>query len=102
MKKCIRTTLGILVLLFCFHHVHAQVTITGKITDESQEGVTGASVRVKGTTLGTISDINGNYSIEVPEADMTLIFSFIGYKTQEVAVGNETIIDIKSVYIRFL
>ncbi len=94
MKKCIRSTLGILVLLFCFHHVHAQVTITGKITDESQEAVTGASVHIKGTTLGTISDDNGNYSIAVPKADMTLIFSFIGYKTQEVAVGDETIIDI--------
>ena len=94
MKKCIRSTLGIIVLLFCFHHVHAQVNITGKITDESQEAVTGASVQVKGTYLGTISDENGNYSITVPEADMTLIFSFIGYKTQEVAVGNQTIIDI--------
>jgi len=94
MKKCIRSTLRIAVLLFCFHHAHAQVTIIGKITDESQEAVTGASVQVKGTNLGTISDGNGNYSIAVPRSDMILIFSFIGYKTQEVVVEDKSTIDV--------
>jgi TonB-linked SusC/RagA family outer membrane protein len=49
---------------------------------------------VKGTMLGTISDAEGNYSIEVPESNITLVFSFVGYKTQEVAVENKTIIDV--------
>ena len=80
--------------MFCFHHASAQITVSGAITDESQEAVTGASVHVKGTTLGTTSDVNGNYSIVVPEADMTLIFRFIGYKTQEVVVGDKTNIDV--------
>jgi TonB-linked SusC/RagA family outer membrane protein len=94
MKKCIRLILSVLFLLFCFHHIHAQITITGKITDELQEAVTSATVHVKGTTLGTISDDKGNYSIVVPESNMTLVFSFIGYKTQEVSVENKTIIDV--------
>ncbi len=66
MKKSLRSALSIFVLMFCFHQAHAQHTVSGKITDESQEGVLGASVQVKGTTLGTISDENGNYSIAVP------------------------------------
>jgi TonB-linked SusC/RagA family outer membrane protein len=94
MKKCIKSALSILTFLLCFHQIHAQHTVNGTITDESQEGVLGATVLVKGTTLGTISDANGNYSIAVPEADMTLIFRFVGYKTQEVAVEDKTTIDV--------
>ncbi len=81
-------------MLFCFHQAHAQHTVSGTITDEFQEAVLGASVQVKGTTLGTISDENGNYSIAVPDAGMTLIFSFVGYKTQEVAVEDNNTIDV--------
>ena len=60
MKKCIKSALSILTILFCFHQTHAQGTVRGTITDETEEGVIGASVQVKGTMLGTISDINGN------------------------------------------
>jgi TonB-linked SusC/RagA family outer membrane protein len=94
MNKCIRSLLSILFLIFCLHQTHAQHTITGKVTDEIQEGMPGTTIQVKGTTLGTISDLNGNYSIVVPKNNMTLIFSFVGYKTQEVAVENKSIIDV--------
>ena len=94
MKKCIKSALSILSFLFCFYQAHAQHTVSGTIIDESQQGVIGAAVLVKGTTLGTISDANGNYSIAVPEADMTLIFRFVGYKTQEVAVEDNNTIDV--------
>ena len=60
MKTCIKTAWSILAFLFCFFQAHAQHTVSGLITDESQEAVLGASVQVKGTTLGTISDENGN------------------------------------------
>ncbi len=80
--------------MFCFHQIYAQHTVSGTITDESQEGVLGASIQVIGTTLGTISDGNGNYTIAVPETDMTLIFSYVGYKTQEVAIEDKTTIDV--------
>ena len=80
--------------MFCFQYIQAQVAITGKITDEFQETISGATIIVKGTTIGTISDVQGNYSIVVPESSGTLIFSFVGYKTQEVSIENKTTIDV--------
>ena len=69
-------------------------TITGKITSTSDgQLLPGVSVLVKGTTSGTTSDANGAYSITA-SASNTLVFSFIGYKTREVVVGNQSVIDI--------
>ena len=68
----------------------AQSTITGTISDETGP-LPGASVLVKGTTNGTQTDFDGNYIIEAP-GDATLVISYIGYKTQEIAVdGNNNI-----------
>ncbi|GAI69304.1 unnamed protein product, partial [marine sediment metagenome] len=68
--------------------------VTGTVTTE--EGVTlpGASVLIKGTTTGTITDTDGNYSLTVPGPDAVLVFSFIGYTTQEIQVGSQSVIDI--------
>lgn len=90
---------GILVLglfLLVASGAYAQnITVTGKVTDaKSHESIPGANVVVKGTTNGTITDPNGNYSLSVP-ANATLEFSFIGYKTQEVPVNGKKVIDIK-------
>ncbi len=71
----------------------ADVTITGKVTSESGEGLPGVNIAAKGTTRGTSSDATGNYSITVPE-NTTLIFTFIGYVSQEIAVGNRSVIDV--------
>ncbi len=81
-------------MLLCLQQAFAQLTITGKITDEAQVGMPGTTVLVKGTTLGTISDAEGNYTIVVPESNMTLIFSFLGYKSQQVVVGDRAKIDV--------
>lgn len=70
-------------------------TITGKVLDNQEAALPGASVQIKGTTKGTITDIDGNYSIEVPSSESVLVFSFIGMKTQEVAVGNQTQINVQ-------
>ena len=68
--------------------------VTGKITDtENGSGIPGVTVLVKGSATGSNSDGNGNYSISVP-SNATLVFSFVGYTTQEVAVGNRTSINI--------
>jgi TonB-dependent starch-binding outer membrane protein SusC len=70
--------------------------VTGKITDEKGEAIVGASILIKGTQRGLTSDVNGKYRIEAsPSA--TLIFSFVGYETQERVVGNQSIIDISMV-----
>jgi TonB-linked SusC/RagA family outer membrane protein len=68
---------------------YAQKTITGTVTDERGEEIIGASVAVKGTTNGTISDTSGKFSLSVPEKG-TLVISYIGYQTQEIPIGNET------------
>ena len=70
-----------------------QKSVSGKVTDSSGASLPGVSVVVKGTTTGVITDNSGNYSIDVPE-NATLSFSFVGMKTQEVAVGNKTTINV--------
>ncbi len=71
-----------------------QTTITGRIIDETGEGLPGVNVTVKGTTIGVMSDIDGNYSIDVPDNNPIIVFSFIGYTPQEVDVENKNVINI--------
>lgn len=70
------------------------VKIKGQVSDKkTKETIIGASVVVKGTTVGAATDIDGNYQLEVP-AGSTLVVSFIGYLTQEIPVGNQSVINI--------
>jgi TonB-linked SusC/RagA family outer membrane protein len=69
-------------------------TVTGKIvSQEDNEGLPGVNVIVKGTTTGTVTDLEGNYSIAIPGPESTLVFSSIGYIKEEVVVGNRTVVD---------
>jgi TonB-dependent starch-binding outer membrane protein SusC len=71
-----------------------QRTVSGKVTDTGGEPLPGVNILVKGTTQGTVTNSNGEYSIaDLPE-DVTLVFSFVGMRTQEVVVGNQTSIDV--------
>ena len=74
-------------------NVQGQKTVSGKVTDDSGEGIPGVTIQIQGTLIGTISDIEGNYSVEVPEG-ATLVFSFLGYLQQEILVSNRTVIDV--------
>ncbi|NJO69507.1 MAG: SusC/RagA family TonB-linked outer membrane protein [Bacteroidetes bacterium] len=67
-------------------------TITASLTGEPLPGV---SVVIKGTTQGTVTDLNGKFTIEVPSADAVLLISSIGYLSEEISVGGRTTIDIK-------
>lgn len=71
----------------------AQVKVTGTVTDETGGFLPGVSVLVKGSTVGTSSDANGKYSINVPENGV-LSFGYIGYEPQEVKIGNKSIINV--------
>ncbi len=71
-----------------------QKAISGKVTDSSGSSLPGVTVVVKGTTQGTITDSDGNYSISDVSGNATLVFSFVGMKTMEVAVGNQTSINV--------
>lgn len=74
--------------------VQQQKTVTGKVTDSSGGVLPGVSVVVKGTNTGNITDAAGNYAISNVPANSVLQFSFVGMKTQEVAVGNKTTINV--------
>lgn len=76
----------------------AEVTVTGIVTDESGEPLPGASIILKGTSKGTITDVNGFFSLEVPESDgLVLLVSFIGYENIEVPISGQTDFSIKMV-----
>ncbi|WP_288369463.1 TonB-dependent receptor [uncultured Algoriphagus sp.] len=69
--------------------------ITGTVTSsEDNLGVPGATVLVKGTTIGTATDLDGNFSISVPAGSNVLVFSFVGLRQQEVTIGNQTTINV--------
>lgn len=74
--------------------VFAQGTVKGKVTDEAGVGMPGVNIIVKGTTNGTTSDANGEYSLEVRSSDDVLVFSFIGYEVQEAALGGRTTVNV--------
>jgi TonB-linked SusC/RagA family outer membrane protein len=72
-----------------------QKAITGTVTGaEDNQPIIGGTVQVKGTSIGAVTDLNGKYSIAVPQNSTTLIFSFLGMKKQEVQIGNRSSIDI--------
>ena len=68
--------------------------VKGKVTNESGAGIPGVNIAVKGTTMGTSSDAEGDYTLSVPGGATTLTFSFIGYATQEMAVGDRSTLDV--------
>ncbi|WPR77888.1 TonB-dependent receptor [Algoriphagus sp. NG3] len=93
MKKALLSMLfGLLVSSLVFAQ---QRVITGKIVSEEEpEGLIGVSILVKGTTIGVVSDLDGTYSIEVPEGAQTLVFSYIGYSSKEEAIGNRSVVNV--------
>ncbi len=70
------------------------ITVSGRVLSDAGEALPGVSVVLKGTTTGTTTDGNGRYSLAVPNASSTLVFSYIGFATKEVIVGNQTTINI--------
>src|SRR4030042_1091238 len=87
-------------LVFCgfvFSASAQQKAISGTVISsvEGEGAMPGVSVSVKGTTIGIVTDINGKYTLAVPENATTLVFSYIGMKKQEAEIGNRSSIDIK-------
>ena len=72
----------------------AQTTITGVVTDESGEPLIGAGVVVEGTTVGTVTGIDGDYTLTVPADAVNLVFSFIGLSDQTVPIAGQTVINV--------
>lgn len=73
----------------------AQSRVAGKVTlAADKEAAIGATIQVKGTNIGAVTDIEGNYSVNVPNAQAILVFSYTGFATQEIEVGNQTTINV--------
>lgn len=70
------------------------ITVQGKITDMDGEPLPGVTVLIKGTSVGTTTDMNGNYTISVPDENAVLIFSYVGFVSEEITVGNQSNINI--------
>ena len=77
-------------LLLCGVAVSAR-TISGTVTDQTGETIISASVMVKGTTIGTVTDFDGNYVLDVPDDAKVLVFSYIGLQTEEVEITGNVI-----------
>jgi len=91
MKKC---SLILVMVLFVVGFSMAQRTVSGVIIDDLGDALIGANILVKGTIIGTVTDIEGKYSITVPEGSDMLVVSYTGYTTQELALGESNILDI--------
>src|SRR5574344_1452308 len=88
-----KLTLFLVLSLSCMM-AFAQKTITGSIVDEKGETMIGVSVAVKGTTNGTITDINGKFTLNNVRDDATITTSYVGYLPQETTVGNRSVINL--------
>ena len=93
LKQLIRQTVPMMLMLFwCSTALHAQtgITVTGTVTDGNQEPLIGASVVVKGqTSLGTVTDFDGNFQLKVPSEQSVLVISYVGMTTREFKVGKQ-------------
>ena len=95
-KNFFKIVLALFLSMVVLPNVFArEITVTGKVTDSTNEGMPGVNVQIKGTAVGTITDFDGNYSINVPGPKSTLVFSFIGYMTQEIVVGGKTVLNVQ-------
>jgi TonB-linked SusC/RagA family outer membrane protein len=69
-------------------------TISGKVTASEEGGLPGVNVLIKGTAQGTVTDVEGNYSIQISDDETILVFSSVGYISEELVVGNQSVIDL--------
>lgn len=87
MEKFYKKSVGLaFAMLIAATMAFAQTTVSGTVKDDKGEALPGVNVTVKGTISGTITDVNGNFTLKNQSTPLTLVFSFIGYKSQEVSV----------------
>ncbi|PSR53507.1 SusC/RagA family TonB-linked outer membrane protein [Adhaeribacter arboris] len=95
LRKKLKFILTLQLVLFAALGLQAQgLTIKGKVTGDGGESLPGVTILLKGTTTGTVTDVEGNYQLAVPNGNGTLIVSFIGYQNKEVAINNQAVINV--------
>jgi TonB-linked SusC/RagA family outer membrane protein len=93
-RKTMRIFISILLLAVTIS-VHAQIKISGRVLlDGGTEAAIGATVQLKGTNTGITTDLDGNYTLSVPDQTSILVFSYTGFANQEITVGNRTKLDV--------
>ncbi|PIB34315.1 SusC/RagA family TonB-linked outer membrane protein [Reichenbachiella sp. 5M10] len=87
--------MSLMLMLLLSFGAHAQdVVVKGTVTSEMGETLPGVSVLLQGTSTGTVTDLDGNYSLKVSSGEQVLVYSFIGMQKQEISVGGRTVIDV--------
>ncbi|WP_084137953.1 SusC/RagA family TonB-linked outer membrane protein [Chryseolinea serpens] len=94
LTKRLMITLALCLAMLSGQHAFAQISVSGKVTSNDKEALPGVNVLVKGTSQGTTTDANGDYKLIVPSAESVLMFSFVGYLTEEVTVGTQTNVEV--------
>lgn len=89
-----RITLTFLCLIMFCGLAFSQTTITGKVSSKNGESLIGAAIQLKGSNIGTVTDINGKYTLSMDRAEGVLIFSYTGYEMQEIEINGRTSIDV--------
>ena len=94
-NRVIPYLLGLFILFFAISKTHAQKTIKGNVTDKADTSIMpGVTVMLKGSSVATQTDSKGNYTIQVPDVNAILVFSFVGKTPKEISVGNQSEINI--------
>ncbi|MFA6082897.1 SusC/RagA family TonB-linked outer membrane protein [Mucilaginibacter sp.] len=75
----------------------APIKVSGKVIDNAGAALIGVSVKIKGSSSGTVTDVDGHYALTVPDENATLIFSYMGFVTQEVAIGGRPVVNVQLV-----
>jgi hypothetical protein len=86
--------LGMGMILFLFSNSSFAQRITGKVIAENDEAIPGVNVIIEGTNVGTTTDANGAFELNVNSPNAVLVFSFIGYRTERIPVENRTTMDV--------
>lgn len=81
-------------MFLCISAFAQERTLTGTVNDASGLGLPGVNVSIKGTTTGVVTDLDGKFTIKVPGANSVILITYVGYKTQEITVGEQTSINI--------
>lgn len=92
--RMLRPAALLLLLFLGAGELAAQIRITGKVVDDKQEPLIGVNILIKNSTEGTITDLDGNFELEVPDANATLVFSYTGYTNQEIPLKGQTVLNV--------
>jgi|AGTN01.1.fsa_nt_gi TonB-linked outer membrane protein, SusC/RagA family len=93
-KKCLSFILSLFIFFIYSAAIYAQVNIRGTVTDSNSEPLIGVNVIVKDTRQGTVTNIDGEFSLTVPNANAVLEFSYVGFQTQEIPLNGRTYIQV--------